>query len=166
MLSFTKQKAFLSNVNLRGEKHGPDTKPAVDLAIDIESPNTLLEVLEPGMLGAFYVVDATQPQLIEAHPTSLRLKTIVPMVAWKKEYPGYSCAIGHGIDDDSALIFDDVTLGKFVVEMKDGGTVVLSCRVQVHPVDGQIDALALKIQQQIELTLTPPDGVGEQAPLL
>ncbi len=163
MLTVSKQRATLAHVNLRGEKHGTDTVPATDLRVEIESPNTLLEQIEPGMLAAFYCDDPNpqQAELIARPLSKLRFPSLGPLT-WDKDFPGYTARIAHGIDEASAIVLG-VQVNKFSVGLQDGGTVILRCRLQCTPDDAAIGELARKIGQTIEITLEPPAALPESA---
>jgi hypothetical protein len=162
MLQFQAQKAKLANINLRGEKHGQDTVPACDLSLVIEAPNTILDLLEPGMSEAFYTVDKDpqQKQLIEGgiQRTKLRFPKLGPL-SLDRELVGYTVTIPHGLDDDAFVT--QAKINSFKATLKEGGTVELGLRVQFEPEDGDIDMLAQHIQQSVEVTLTPPAAQPE-----
>ena len=50
MFQFKEITAKLSNVNIRAEIHGEETKLAADLAIELRGPNTILDKIAPGLL--------------------------------------------------------------------------------------------------------------------
>lgn len=47
MFQFKEITAKLSNVNVRAEIHGEETKLAADLAIELRGPNTILDTIAP-----------------------------------------------------------------------------------------------------------------------
>ena len=163
MFQLTAQKAKLSDVNPRAEKHGEDNMLACDLKFEVTAANDILSQFDPDLRAAFYYLNGhkTQPDLIETpgHLPDLRFPFIDKPLAWGKEFAGYRLEIAHGIDQSSAIFLDPVHVDGFRFEMQEGGTVVLTMRVQCHPDAPTIGMLCDKIQGDVELTLTPPPAL-------
>jgi len=162
--------ATLSNLNTRVEKHGDESVSAIDLSVAYDAPNSVLEQFEAGMLDAFYMaaegagdVQATMDGFeISAKPL-LRFKHLGPQKV-STELVGHRFSIDYGLDEDSALVLDTVSVGKFTLEMKEGGTVCMKFRVQANSglTEQIIGKLAMLISQEVKIQLLPPNVRHEE----
>lgn len=162
--------ATLSNLNTRIEKHGDESVSAVDLSISYDAPNTILESFSTGLLDAFYkeadLGDDSQ-DVIEGLEVSAKPMLRFPQVAPIKltnELTGHRFAIDYGLDEESAIVLPSVDVGKFTLELKEGGTVSMKFRVQANQglTEQIIGKLAMLISQEVRIQLTPPEVKPEQ----
>ena len=153
----------LSNLNPRIEKHGDESVSAIDLSVCYDAPNTVLDDFQPGMLDAFYKAaeggdeSATLDGFeISAKPL-LRFHNLAPLKL-STELIGHRFCIDYGLDEDSALVLPACDVGKFSLELKEGGTVSLKFRVQTNKglTEQIIGKLAMLISQEVQIQLTPP----------
>lgn len=81
MFQFKEITAKLSNVNIRAEIHGEETKLAADLAIELRGPNTILDKIAPGLLQC----SIASPRKAK---TSSRNSTSIPIAcqSWRSRY--------------------------------------------------------------------------------
>ena len=157
--------ATLSNLNPRIEKHGDESVSAVDLSVSYDAPNTILEQFAPGLLDAFYKEaemgddsqDAIEGLEITGKPL-LRFPQMAP-IKFTNELVGHRFAIDYGLDEDSAIVLPSVDVGKFSLELKEGGTVSMKFRVQANQglTEQIIGKLAMLISQEVRIQLTPPE---------
>jgi hypothetical protein len=155
----------LSNLNTRVEKHGDESVSAIDLTINYDAPNSVLDNFQPGMLDAFYkeaeAGDDSQATMdgfeISTKPL-LRFNRLGPQKL-DVELVGHRFAIEYGIDAEVGIVLPDVNVGKFVLELKEGGTVSMKFRVQTSTglTEQIIGKLAMLISQEVRVTLTPPE---------
>lgn len=160
----------LSNLNTRVEKHGDDSVSAIDLSINYDAQNTILDDFQPGLLDAFYKaaesgddIQATMDGFeISAKPL-LRFNNLGPQKLGT-ELVGHRFAIEYGIDDEVGIVLPAVNVGKFSLELKEGGTVSMKFRVQANSglTEQIIGKLAMLISQEVRVTLTPPDVKDEE----
>lgn len=161
MLSLTNQHAKLSNVNLRAELHGEETKVAVDLKIEIKVSNDILSEFAPDLKSSLYRKDpdAAQGQLIDDpnHLPSLKYPQMSP-IKWDWSGAGYETVINYGISgkDDIVMLMTEVDTFRF--ECCDGGTVEIGFRITGHPTQEEIGRLSGLVQREISLTLVPPSA--------
>ena len=157
--------ATLSNLNTRIEKHGDESVSAVDLSINYDAPNTVLEQFSPGLLDAFYkeaeMGDNSQDVIEGLEVTGkplLRFPQMAP-IKFTKELAGHRFAIDYGLDEESAIVLPSVDVGKFSLELKEGGTVSMKFRVQANQglTEQIIGKLAMLISQEVRIQLTPPE---------
>lgn len=162
MFQFKEITAKLSNVNIRAEIHGEETKLAADLAIELRGPNTILDKIAPGLLQMLYRKpeegEDEQPEL-DLDPnrlSKLAFPLLVQPMKWEKDYSGYDFIMHYGIDESSNLKLNTCQVDKWKFDCQGGGTVITSFRVIAHPSEDQIGHLCAQIQQNITLSLIPP----------
>lgn len=156
----------LTNLNNRIEKHGSDSVPAIDLTISYDAPNAILETFQPGMLDSFYRVaeagdDGQEP--IEGLEVSekplLRFSQMAPIKLGTK-LAGYTLSIDYGLDEESALVLDTCTVGKFSLDLMEGGSVGVKFQVQTNTglTERILGKLAILIGQEVQVTLIKPEA--------
>ena len=89
----------------------------------------------------------------------MRFNGTLGPLAIKKEWPGYKVGIAWGdIASTVAIDLADVKVCKIKAEPKDGGTCGISLQMQCHPKKEDYGDLALLLQKEIKLSLTPPSA--------
>lgn len=75
------------------------------------------------------------------------------------ELVGHRFAIEYGIEEDIGIVLPAVNVGKFSLELNEGGTVSMKFRVQANSglTEQIIGKLAMLISQEVRVTLTPPE---------
>ena len=163
----TPTEARLASVTPRVEKHGDDDVPAVSISVEIETANTVLDLIDPTIREALYKAkpDAT-PELpgVDASTPVLRCNS-VERVKLTTVHEGWTLHIHHTIDETQPpMAFGSVKVDNFSVEAKQGGTVVLRLRCGTSDVDAaRIGWLGVHNGQAITIALLAPK-VDEQKP--
>lgn len=164
MFQFIEINAKLSNVNVRCELHGEETKLAADLSIELRGPNTILDEIAPGLLQMIYRKaeegEDEQPEL-DLDPgrlSKLAFPALVQPMKLDKDYSGYKFILHYGIDERSNTTLTDCQVDKWKFDCQDGGTVITGFRVIAHPEEDEIGHLCTQIQQNITLSLIPPSA--------
>lgn len=163
MFQLENQTAKLSNVNIRAELHGEDTKIAVDLKIDVKIGNDVLSEFDPSLKSSLYrAPDASDSQgdLLAQEPgylPKLKFPAMAP-IKWDWSGSGYDAVVNYGVSgkDDITMIQTEIDTFKF--DCQDGGTVAISFRIIAHPTPDEIGRLSELVQREITLTLTPPSA--------
>jgi hypothetical protein len=149
----------------KGEKreHGCSVK------FELQTDNTILDVLEPGLRRAFYEKDNGKATTNNEGQDELPLprqdldltKRKFPFVHMPlkidKEFAGYKLVYHCGATETSEIKLGDVALSDFSVDLQKGGTVLVVFGTYSKPgadVQGRIDHMA---QTQIEISLIPPE---------
>lgn len=165
----------LASINVRSEKHGPDhLEPAVDLAIELNAPNTILSVFDGHLLSSLYhrseAAGSGQQQLdgveeLAALP-NLRFPHMGP-IKWARELAGYTLTIEHGLGGASDIVLVDCKVNNFKLEPKEGGTVQVRFRVQsaTNLTEKTMGKLALLAQNEVPIMLTAPETSNAQQEL-
>ncbi len=153
--------AKLSSLTPRIEKHGDDNVPAVSLGLGITGPNTLLDLLQPGLRDALYkAADDAGDNLpgVEAPTPMLRSRALEKIKLKMPDMVGWRLRIEHGIDDSSAIDLHECKVDKFNVEPFEGGSVLVTFRVGTSDVDETYAGrLAMKLGQEVQITLSAPE---------
>jgi hypothetical protein len=128
----------LLHVNHRKEFHGEDRVLAVDLNFEWETSNDCLDKLDANLRQAlFYNAAAVEGQ--ESLPEVLKVlpNLRVPDLNGGKfkfrgndKFKGYTFELDYGLgDEQSNITFEDCAVGKYEIETKEGGTVILRLQV-------------------------------------
>lgn len=183
MFSLARTTVKLAHVNIRPEMRGPDEVRALDLKIESTHPQSVLDEIAPDLLDSFFFDgDRRFPDSVgddelnvdaDADAPHLRDLRIAWPVAMEFDGVGYTLRIQRGIG--APIEFGGVKINRLRVEPLEGGSVNLTMRVQISPVeDVQIGMVSGMLRRQIEIELIPPsaadlaqmaidagDGVGE-----
>lgn len=165
MFGLKEQKAKLSNVNLRSELHGDEHKLAVDLSFEAVVSNDVLSEFHPSLKSALYVKgDDVQGELLKdaSHLPAIRFDNLGMPLKWNVEMKGYEVVIHHGIGGPSDIKMIDCQADTFRFDCKDGGSVGVKFRVIAHPTQEQVGIMSGMIQQDIDISLTPPEEQVQQ----
>ncbi|WBS00253.1 hypothetical protein OU994_18195 [Pseudoduganella sp. SL102] len=160
MFELLKQTVKLSNLNPRAEKHGDDTKPALDLKIEATCPSTILAYFHPELRQHLYKFD-DNPDLVDQVSdggdglTVLRYPKM-GAIKWDWEGAGYKAEVDYGLGGASNIVLDDVKVDHFAIEAMNGGSVTVTFRVIAHPNADDVGKLCEFIQREIVLDLVPP----------
>lgn len=157
MFTLENQRCKLAHVNPRSEKNGKDSTLASDLKFEITASNEFLNLLHPELQAGLYRSTVKDPA--PGYMPNLRFP-FFGEIPWTKEYVGYELRVMHGIDVDDPIVLPGCIVNSFKIEAQEGGTVVVTFRVQCHPDGDTIGALCEKIQSEVEITLTPPTLSG------
>lgn len=163
----TKTPATLATMTPRLEKHGDKDIPAVSLGLRIKAPNTLLDVLAPGLMAMLYKPvekPADEPEQgelpeVEAATSMPLLRTrVIETLHLRGELNGWKLGIYYGIDDDSAIHLDACKCDKFrVLELLEGGRIELAFRIGTSDVDEEsMGRLTMLLGSEIMVTLIAP----------
>lgn len=164
MLRTDEQVATVSSLNMRAERHGNQPVPACDINITFDAPGKVLDQFEKGLFDAFYTKEPpnkSQKELagMEADGPFLRFNGTLGPLTLKQGIPGYKAEIVYGeIASSIKIALSDVKMTRVKAEPKDGGTCGFALQLQAHPVEGQYDQLALILQREVKVTLTPPSA--------
>jgi hypothetical protein len=152
-----------SNFNARTEKHGAESVPAADLTFTMDAPNSVLDYFYPGLLEAMYAAPAEddpeeQEELDGVEPISnlplLKFAGLEPLKIDKK-LAGYTLAMEVGLDN---LEIEACSVGKFTLDLKEGGTVALKFQVQCQKglTEQIMGKLAMLNGQELKICLLAP----------
>ncbi len=162
MFELTNQTVKLSSVNPRAEIHGTEKKPACDLKFEYAADNGELAHFAPDLRSALYKAPEDQGDLIE--PERLSVLRFPKMGAFKFETAGkgYTLTLHYGIGGPSDVELS-ADIDSFKLLPQNGGTVIIMFRAVVHPDEKASGVLCSLVQQNVDITLTPPapNTIGE-----
>lgn len=165
--TLNKQKCKLLSFNPRAEVHGQDCVPAADLKIEVSLPNDDLAEFHPALKALLYhydsqiagdLVDAAKKDEDANYAPHLRMGKLGLPLKWEDEMIGAGVTVHYGTGGKSDIVLDTANVNGFSIDPQQGGTVIVTFRVQGHPDEKQSGKLCQMVQQDIELTLTPPDA--------
>lgn len=166
MLEITQfTEARLASVTNRTEKHGDEDVPAVTLAVEITTANTILDGICPGLRHALYKAVEGQEQLpgIELSTPVLR-SNVIEKVQLTTAHEGWRLQVDDGIDDTTPMDFEGVKVDKLKVDAKQGGSITLGVRLGTSDVDSErLGKLAMHNGQSIWIKLLKPEPKPEGA---
>lgn len=149
----------LASVNPRAEMHGEERKPAFDLKLEVACTSDVLIHFHSELRTTLYK-KPENPDLVEQGGndefTALRFPKLGAL-KWDWEGTGYTLVVGYGIRGKSDIRLGDCKVDGIRIEPQNGGTVNLSLRVIAHPESKDVGKLCEMIQQNIEISLLPPD---------
>lgn len=166
MLQLATALATLAHINLRVEKVGKEkTRPAADLKITVNLPNTQLDQISPGLLQSLYRrpnEQGHQGDLTAPDPdamTTLRHPKAKPWAS-TEDWPGYAVKVHAGEFSPVDVELEMTTLKSISCEAKNGGTVEVSFSIGCHPTGADVGALYELMGKEVDLTLSPP-AIGD-----
>jgi len=165
MFSLFRQAVTLTHLNGRSEKHGPENVPAADLKMEAKIGNDLLAMFSPSLKGLLYHFDESrEADLVDQGSTHdagyaphLRFTKLQPL-KWDDQLIGGKLTIHYGASSKSDIVLESINIDGFRIEPQEGGTVVLGFSVQAHPNEREGGKLLSMVQQQIEITIEPPES--------
>lgn len=150
----TATEALLKTFTPRTERHGDDEVSAASLGLKITGPNTLLDIVQPGVRDMLYKAAESQDQLpgVDPHTPLLRAKG-VETVKLAACFEGWTLKIDHGADAGDPFVIGGSRVDKFVVTPHEGGSVEIDFRVGSSDID-ETEAGWLYGHQKHDITIT------------
>ncbi len=163
MLEFTNQQAKLASFNSRGEHHGQEIKAAADLKFETNCTADILAELHPTLRHFLFCKnDGDDADLADqAHDApNLRFAKLKYPLAWELETIGQCLTIHFGLGGKSDIVIDDCKVNAIQIAPQEGGTVIVSFRVQGYPTEKDAGKLFGLVQHDVAITLDAPDLPG------
>ena len=182
MFALARSTLKISHVNIRQEKRGVDDVNAIDLKIEGAFPQSILDAIAPDLLDSIYEAadggddhagvgpDADEIGVsADANMPQLRDLRIAWPIGIEFEGIGYTLEVQRGIG--SPMQFGGVKVNKIKVEPLEGGTVNLTLRAQISPIEAEdVGRLSAMLNRQTEIALIAPTaadlaqlGIGDDA---
>lgn len=124
-LRFEPTHVTVTNVNLRRELHGDDKKLAVDLNIRAE--------VAPAIIDSLIFGQHEKIEKLLYSGTDLRKAAGLSTIKFDTVFDKHMIMLNWAVDDDKAMKFKEVKIGKFVAEPKEGGMVELAFQINIQP---------------------------------
>ena len=164
-----RQKAKLSSLNARAEKHGEEKVPHADVVFTFDAPNDILSEFDPALKSSLYrKPDAAgdQGELMDEEGWLPKLRfPAMSAFKWDYEMVGGLLTIHYGPSGKGDLVLEITKADGFKFMPRDGGTVEVTFRVATKPSEKEIGKLFSMIQEDVEMSLAPPqaDAMKEAA---
>lgn len=163
MFEYERQLTRITHINVGQEKHGNQDVNAMDIDLRYTTGNQVLAMFSPTLKSTLFEKDDSNGEIDpdENHLTALKHPKMGP-IKWDETYENASATVHIGASGKADITFGDCKVRKFVIEPKQGGTVVVSYQVRCHPTDEQIGKIAGKLNQEVFVTLDPEGGDGDE----
>lgn len=150
--------ATLRTLTPRIEKHGDDDVSAVSLGLTIVGPNTMLDVLVPGLREMLYKPVEGQEQLPGVEPATPLLRANgIEAVSLSACLEGWTLKIDRGIDESDPIALGGSKVDAFSVVPREGGSVDFRFRVGSSDInEDEAGWLFGHLKQSISITLHAP----------
>lgn len=161
LFSLPRRTAHLKHINVRTEKIGDDSQPAVDLKVTFTTGNDFLDELATDLKKAlFKAPEPTDAQQLFEEPEHLPIIRwpMVPSYNWALECTGREILIGFGLGGDSDIRFVSANANKWKFTLKEGGSVDVEFRVQAHPSADQVSRLYELLDSEIDISIAAFSG--------
>lgn len=144
-------------LQVRTEKHGAEVESASTLHISVETGNELLDELVPGMREAFYTHSGEPQEELDVPSGSLPVRRfpLLGTLPWGYEGDGYIVRI-EAVRPRATIQLEDCELCKCKLELKEGGTVVLTFNVNCDPDGADVSKLYRINGHRATVTLAGP----------
>lgn len=160
---YERQLTKITHINVGTEKHGDQDVNAMDIDMRWVTSNQALAMLSPTLKSSLFEKEDTPQRDINPDPDHMTVVKNPKMgpIKWDETYENARVVVHIGASGKADAIFGDAKIRKFVIEPKQGGTVVFSYQVRCHPSNGDIEKIAGKLNQEVYVTLDPDGGEDE-----
>lgn len=161
---YERQLTKITHINVGQEKHGDQDVNAMDIDFRWVTNNHALAMLSPTLKSSLFEKPDTPQQEVNPDPDHLTVVKNPQMgpIKWDLKYENARVVVHIGASGKGDVVFGDAKARKFVVEPKQGGTVIFSYQVRCYPRDGDIEKIAGKLNQEVFVTLDPDGGEEEK----
>ncbi|MFP3652254.1 MULTISPECIES: hypothetical protein [Burkholderia] len=146
------------------EKHGAERVAAISIGLYIVQGGEVLEMFDAGLRNALYRKPLPKPgELPMEHDGLTELRyPFMRNLAWDRKYEGYLLRFHIGATGTEDVLLSECGLKDIRFTTQEGGSVGVHFKITAHPKD-QVDhgKIATRLQQEIGITLTPPDNYVE-----
>ncbi len=164
MFSLDNTLAKIVSVTNVSEKHGTERKPAITVGMSVVVGGDVLGEFDPALRAMLYRKPQPKPgELPIEHDglTELRFP-FMRNLAWDRKYEGYLLRFHIGATGKEDVLLAECGLKDIRFTTQEGGSVGVHFKITAHPKD-EVDhgKIATRLQQEIGITLTPPDNYVE-----
>ncbi|CAJ6109681.1 Uncharacterised protein [Burkholderia pseudomallei] len=156
--------AKITSCTNRSEKHGKEREPAISIGLTLVGGGELLDQFDVALRPMLYRKPQPKPgelPMEHAGLTELRFPQLRNM-RWDKSYPGYLLRFHIGASGAEDVLLPECEIKEISFVTMDGGSVEVSFKVNAHPKDDEDHGkIGRRVQQEIGITLTPPDNYVE-----
>ena len=154
LFSIDEQETKLLDVNPRKELHGEEDVLAADLKFEAKMLNDALAIFDPTLKWSMYDKDQhdLESKVNKDGAIKLRYPKMSPF-AWDHTVNSATVIIHKGGHVKSDILLKECKIDGFRLECLDGGTVILTFRVQVHPTEDLAGKLCMLTKKSVEISI-------------
>lgn len=158
-----RQACRLAHMNIRSEKHGDETRTAVDLELSLMTSNEALAMFAPSLRAALYkrAADNSAADLADQmnDPDALTALAFPALgtLRWDGEIVGADVRLHFGIAKNDVR-FETAKVNKFRLSPANGGSVGIDFRVQSVASPDDVKRLSTMLEGEITVDLEPPSA--------
>lgn len=149
-MQIVEREVYLAHFAPRQETHGAENKLAGDLKIVWETDADSCVFFDSDLRSMLFKAD-----LEEAGKETPRFPKAAPL-KWSDEMSGATVKVHQGLFGE--IVLGDAKVNKFVIEAKPAGKLIVTMRLQVHPVGDQPGRLCELMKSKISLTIIPGEA--------
>jgi hypothetical protein len=156
--------AKINSCTNRSEKHGKDREPAISIGMTIVRGGEVLDHFDVALRTMLYRRPQPKPGEVPMYDQNLSELRFPFMrtLCWDKSYPGYLLRFHIGATGKEDVLLSDCEVKEIRFITQEGGSVQVSFKVNAHPIsDEDHGKIARRVQQEIGITLTPPENYVE-----
>jgi hypothetical protein len=164
MFSLFYAKAKIAAVTVLSEMRGRDRVAACCVTFEMSSNNYIISEFDSQLRFALYSRDPDRLKQMNLDGveddmdglTTLKFPRLGMPIKFEWDGAGYEMHLHIGASGHGDIVLQDVDLGSFTFDCKDGGTVITKFKATMHPnavEQGKIDHM---LQLETELSLKPP----------
>ncbi|AOK04045.1 hypothetical protein WK25_05915 [Burkholderia latens] len=146
------------------EKHGTERVAAISIGLYVVQGGEVLEMFDANLRNALYRKPQPKPgELPMEHDGLTELRyPYMRNLAWDRKYEGYILRFHIGATGAEDVLLAECGLKDIRFTTQEGGSVGVHFKITAHPKD-EVDhgKIATRLQQEIGITLTPPDDYVE-----
>lgn len=152
---------FLDNFNTRAENRGRKEKvSAIDIRLQNTENNAVLNLFDTHLLKGFYRKVKSGEQIGTEGAGALN-QLIMPefhIIEWaRKEMHNYTMQLSYAVS--GVMLETQVRLSKFVLDMREGGSVIVTHNASFCPTPAEIAILWPLLKKDVTISLIPPEDV-------
>lgn len=162
MFSVTNHLAKIVSCTNVSEKHGKERVGAISIGLFLVGGGDLLDQFDSALRPMLYRKPQPKPGdlPVEAGQLSELRFPFMRNLSWDRRYDGYLLRFQIGATGSEDVLLAEVGLKDIRFVAQEGGNVGVGFKVKAHPKDAKDHGtIAMKLQQEIFITLTPPDVI-------
>lgn len=168
MLSIERKLVKIAKVTGVDEFKGDQYDHGCSVRVQVTSPNTILDDLDPDVRKAFYERDKGKGSVnqdgqaemslpaADVELTKRRAAGVEMPISFSKEFAGYTIVFHRGATEASDIKLTEVNLTNFSADLQPDGIVLLTFSAYMKPTPEMRGPIDFMSKHEIEITLTPP----------
>lgn len=160
-IEYDKKPMTIVKFNPRSELNGTERKPAGDLLLDVATSNDDLAMIHGSLKSLLYYFDSARPADLadqgkkdeKGYAPHLRMPKLKGPLHWDEDQGSTTLTIHHGIGGKSDIVLEGCKVNIVSIDPREGGTVLLKLRAQIHFDEKQGGKLSVLDQTKADVTI-------------